>query len=317
MAMITKSFIFDEPFPTPECHASTIVVLENGDAVAAWFGGTTESAADVLIWYSRYENGVWSTPASIPSEEAVPHWNPVLFQTGENTITLYYKVGFQIPHWKTMFVTSTDGGRNWSVPQELVPGDTSGGRGPVKNKPIRLTDGTLLAPASTEQGNWQCFIDAFDGHTWCKYPIPMRSSDEDSVGLIQPTLWESAKDHVHALMRSTAGRIYRSDSHDNGKNWCAAYPTQMPNNNSGLDCAMTRGGLVLVCNPVGENWGARSPLSVFLSKDNGDTFQKIADLETQPGEYSYPAIVAHGNDVYITYTYQRKKIVFCRLQIDS
>ena len=37
----TKEYVFDlcSP-PTPQCHASTALKLENGDLLAAWFGGT-------------------------------------------------------------------------------------------------------------------------------------------------------------------------------------------------------------------------------------------------------------------------------------
>ena len=41
--------------------------------------------------------------------------------------------------------------------------------------------------------------------------------------------------HVHAMMRSTRGKIYRSDSTDYGRSWCPAYATTLPNNNSGID----------------------------------------------------------------------------------
>ena len=75
------------------------------------------------------------------------------------------------------------------------------------------------------------------------------------------------------------------------------------------------GRLVLVHNPVGENWGMRSPLSLSVSEDNGKTFSRLYDLESGPGEYSYPAIVSEKDEVYITYTYNRKNIVFCHRKI--
>ncbi len=37
------------------------------------------------------------------------------------------------------------------------------------------------------------------------------------------------------------------------------------------------------------------------------------DLESDHGEYSYPAIISEGGVVHITYTWNRK-IVYCRLQ---
>ena len=315
MKLITKAFIYNDPAPTPECHASTVVALEGGDAIAAWFGGTRENSPDVLIWYSRREGGIWSEPKSIPSQQPIQHWNPVLFQAPDGTVYLFYKVGTPIPQWKTMFVRSHDLGKTWTAPEELVENDVSGGRGPVKNKPIMLSNGTLLAPASVERDQWRCFADIFDGSAWRKCPIPVRPADDDTIQLIQPTVWESQPGCVHALMRSNMGFVYRSDSPDYGQTWCEAYPIHIPNNHSGIDCAMTDHGLVLVCNPVGENWGARSPLSVFISQDNGITFEKAFDLETQPGEFSYPSIVCRENRLLIVYTHNRKKIAFCEVEL--
>ena len=126
---------------------------------------------------------------------------------------------------------------------------------------------TLLAPASTEKGQWRPFIDIYEGNgSWRKVAIPT----DDGINMIQPTLWESEKGCISALMRTNKEKIYRSDSHDGGNSWCRAYPTEMPNNNSGIDLAkMDDGTLALVCNPVGDNWGARSPISLFLSHNQG------------------------------------------------
>jgi predicted neuraminidase len=54
---------------------------------------------------------------------------------------------------------------------------------------------------------------------------------------------------------------------------------------------------------------------VFLSEDNGKTFQKALDLEDGEGEFSYPAVIACGDRVYVTYTWNRKNIVCCELKI--
>jgi len=315
LPIITKNFIFDDPTPTPECHASTLVRLSDGTFVAAWFAGTKESKNDVMIWCSRLENGCWSVPVAVTTEQNIPHWNPVLFQTAEDTLTLYYKIGHRIPDWKTMYMTSNDGGKSWSAARELVPGDESGGRGPVKNKPIRLSNGRLLAPASVERGPWRAFIDITDDMiNWRKCPIPVLDSAPDTLNMIQPALWESSDGHVHAMMRTNRGCIYRSDSENFGDSWSVASPIDLPNNNSGLDCAMlSNGTLLLVCNPVSADWGARYPLSLFVSEDNGITFRKLLDLETEQGEYSYPSVITHGSTAYAVYTWNRKKIVFCEI----
>ena len=129
-------------------------------------------------------------------------------------------------------------------------------------------------------------------------------------GIIQPTLWEDGKG-IHALMRSSEGRIFRSDSRDGGRTWCGVYPTALPNNNSGIDLTRLENGiLVLVHNPVGDNFGPRTPLSVSVSRDDGDTWTHICDLESEEGEFSYPAIVSRGNRIWLTYTYKRENIAY-------
>ena len=313
MFLLKKELIFGS-VPFMECHASTIVLCGKGK-IAAWFGGEKEGKNDVRIWYSRTENGGWSTPEQIPAVCDMPHWNPVLFETAPGEITLFYKIGPSVSEWKTYFTVSYDIGHTWSVPMELIEGDTSDGRGPVKNKPLRHSSGALLSPASTERERWRPFIDRFDGEKWEKIPIPVVEENGARLHLIQPTLWESDNGSVHALMRSQNGSIFRSDSFDGGKSFCKAYMTSLPNNNSGIDCVRTESGIIaLVCNPVQRG---RTPLSLLLSSDNGETFEKVLDLETEEGEYSYPAVITEGNRLFITYTYKRKSIAYAEIDLKN
>ena len=324
-----KEFIFTREVPFESCHASTLVVLPGGQIMSAWFGGSQEGAGDVAIWGSWRENGQWSQPVKVADRDDLPHWNPVLFRDRENKIYLFYKVGWEIPDWRTRVMVSQDG-KNWSDPRPLVPGDR-GGRGPVKNKPLIREDGTWLAPASLEtEDRWDAFVDLSRdrGETWQKSElVPLQRADQkeaetkesvvvEGKGVIQPTLWTSGPKTVHMLLRSTEGRVFRSDSRDGGWTWSMAYPVEVPNNNSGLDAVQTRdGNLILVCNPVEKNWGPRSPLTIFLSTDNGTGWQRIMDLEEGAGEYSYPSAVIEDKTIHLTYTYDRARIVYVGLKL--
>lgn len=334
-----QEFIFSDHPPTPSCHASTLALDENERLHAAWFGGEREGAGDVAIWYARRGvGGGWSTPRKLAWAEDTPHWNPVLFCPDGRRLVLFYKRGQPIARWQTWWMESSDGRKSWSNPAELVPGDF-GGRGPVKNKPILLANGSWLAPASLEGGTMTAFADlGLEGGRLWKASTPIAISDEqlpiraayqrgseapggetwEGRGVIQPSLWVSAGGKVHMLLRSSEGRVYRSDSSDGGLTWTAAYPTALPNNNSGLDLAkMDSGALALVCNPVAENWGARTPLSLFFSMDNGDTWQPGPALEDEPGEYSYPAIIADGETLWISYTWRRERIRVAQCLVTS
>ena len=308
MKLLTKEFIYDPKTPVniPSCHAATLIKTADG-ILAAWFGGTHEGHDDVQIYVAHRSDadGTWSAPQCVSVVEPIPNWNPVLYDNGEE-ILLYYKRSKEIHSWNTMFTTSRDGGYTWAVPRRLCEDDIDG-RGPVKNKPIRLSNGTILAGASFEQGPWRCFADisADNGYTWEQTPfLPVPTEDTE---VIQPSLWEDARG-VHMLVRSKNKKIFRSDSTDFGKTWCTLYPIDLPNNNSGLDLVkVAENRIILCCNPVTEG---RTPLSLFESTDSGDTFVRLFDLETEPGEYSYPAVITDGKYLYGCYTWKREKMVF-------
>lgn len=310
-----KEFIFKDQRPFPSCHASSVVLLEDGHPYVAWFGGTRESADDVAIWSSSKGVDGWSEPCKIADEEGVPLWNPVLFYARDGRLHLFYKVGATIPNWVTMSITSDDDARTWSAPKPLVEGDI-GGRGPVKNKPVYVSNGAIVAPASIETPKaWDAFADISEdgGERWVRSAfVPIDHKAFAGKGAIQPTLWESDLG-VHMLLRTTAGHIYRSDSTDGGHNWSQAYPTSLPNNNSGIDLTKLDNGLLaLVYNPVRTQ---RTPLVIRLSDDNGQTWHHEWILEDEPGEYSYPAIISEGNDILITYTWKRERIVYWRISV--
>jgi len=319
--LIDKEFVFDSDPRFASCHASTVAATGDGAVLSAWFGGSEEGAEDVGIWLSRRENGSWSAPLCMAGEPGLPHWNPVLFSADGKTIFLYYKIGKTIPEWRTLVRRSEDRGITWSEARELVPGDV-GGRGPVKNKPIVLSSGAWLAPASVEGKYWDAFADRSvdGGRTWRASPLVAFAHDDsyEGTGLIQPTLWESADRGVHMLLRSRTGQIWRSDSSDEGASWSPAYPTYLPNNSSGIDLDRTKTGiLVLAYNPVGMPKGPRTPLVLGLSADDGETWKQGAVVEIEAGEFSYPAVLAEGNEIHLVYTWNRKRVAYRRYRIEA
>ena len=342
LKLVSHQMVLHEPM-TYDHHASTVLPLKDR-VLVAWFGGSREGRDDVSIWLAAKDEKGFSGARCIAGGRE-PHWNPVLFETRDHRVLLFYKRGTRIPEWRTYVSESRDQGVTWSEPGELVKGDTSGGRGPVRSKPIYLKSGRIVAPGSLEKGLWRCRMDLSDddGRTWhvsslieaegtgwmdegirlwqdrareaWEHGLPFDASAvppeyAHGHGVIQPSLWED-EDGVHALLRSGEGRIYRTDSLDGGENWCEAFPIQVPNNNSGIDATRLPGGeIMLACNPVAGNFGARTPLSLMLSRDGGKTFEKHFDLEAGPGEFSYPALVSRGSRVWLTYTYKRENIAF-------
>ena len=321
-----------EPSPSiGSCHAATIVELDDGGLLTAWFAGTHEGHGDVAVWLARYDGAQWQAPVKIVDEPDVPLWNPVLYRAPQGAIWLYYKVGPTVPAWTGMVIRSQDNGHSWSSPTMLPAGLL----GPAKNKPITLSNGDILSGTSSETWqSWACWVEISEdgGHSWTKYgpitaPDDVNTDRSDHIsavwneesqtlllpqahiGVIQPAVWENEPGRVRMVMRATrrVGTVLLAASDDYGRSWSSAQPLDIPHPNSGLDAArLPDGRIVLACNPVREG---RTPLSLLISSDNGDTWPQRIDLETEPGEYSYPSVIATDTgQVHVVFTDDRESI---------
>lgn len=302
-------------------HASSLLPLKDGGYLAVWFQGSREGASDVGIAMSRRVKGAWEPSRTVAKVADVAHWNPVLRRGNDGRIVLYFKVGAKIAGWKTWLRESQDEGVTWTEPRELVPGDDTGGRGPVKNKCLRLADGRWLAPASVERGPWRAFVDASDddGHTWTRSDLPV-PADFGRKGVIQPSLWQSPDGSVHALLRSNTGALWRSDSTDGGRTWSTIHATDIPNNNSGIDLVRASDGVIyLARNVSAKDWGPRTCLELWASADEGATWRRVRTLaQAEKGEFSYPAIVESRPGVLaLTFTWKRAQIRFVEIPLGT
>jgi len=295
----------------PSAHASTIAETSDG-LVTAWFGGTREGAADVGIWVSRRVNGAWTPPIEVatgvqPDGSRHPCWNPVLFSAHDKTLTLFYKVGPTPRTWWGMVRTSRDNGRTWTEGRRLPDGIL----GPVKNKPVRLGDGTLLSGSSTESdespSKWRVHFERSTdgGATWTTV-VPPASADGTPIHAIQPSILVHPDGKLQAVGRTRSGRVFDTWSSDGGRTWTPLSLTSLPNPSAGTDAVTLRDGRhLIVYNHTAQG---RSPLNVAISRD-GKVWDAALVLESEPGEYSYPAVIQTADGkVQITYTWKRQRI---------
>jgi predicted neuraminidase len=303
--LLSSGFIVDQP-PFPTSHASTLVETRDG-ILAAWFGGPRERHPEVIIWTARYASGKWSPPVQVADgiqadgQTRYPCWNPVLFQPSRGPLLLFYKVGPSPEAWWGMLMTSGDQGRTWSKPRRLPDGQV----GPVRNKPVQWPDGSLLCGASTEDRGWRVHMERTSdlGGSWERSAV---LNDGHTVGLIQPTIlrWPSGRTQI--LCRSRQGKVFESWMGDDWRTWNPPAATTLPNPNSAIDAVMLKDGRALLV--YNHTPSARSPLNVAVSRD-GRRWQAALVLETEPGEYSYPAVIqASDGLVHISYTWKRLRI---------
>jgi len=298
-------FIFEQA-PFPSCHASTLVEVDGDGLLAAWFGGTHEKAPDVAIWTARFDGVSWSAPAKVAEEPGIPTWNPVLWREAAGGLILFYKAGPSPENWSGFLKRSRDGGRTWSE-AELLP---AGLFGPIKNKPIAGLRGEIVAGTSVESYRaWTSWVDISPdgGRTWTRHgPIVVPGVPK---GNIQPSLWRCTDGRLRMVVRTTerVGRVCLAESSDDGRTWSAARATSLPHPNAGLDAVKLADGRVLLV--YNHTPSGRTPLSVAVSEDDGDTWRVRRALEDGPGEYSYPAVIqARDGRVHVSYTWRRERI---------
>lgn len=318
--IITDEFIFDKA-SFPESHSATIVETPAG-LVASWFGGTKEANPDVEIRVSRLVNNKWTAPVSVADgriNDSVRKacYNPVLFQIPGGELLLFYKIGKNVGDWKAFMKTSNDNGITWSERMPLQEGFL----GPVKNKPVMLSSGKIIAPASLEGSpGWRVHFEISDdkGKTWRKVG-PINSGTDYTI--IQPSVLIHKDGKLQMLARSKQRALITSWSKDQGETWSKVEPSGLPNNNSGTDAVSLKDGRhLLVYNHVRpadslkNGKGPRTPLNVALSKD-GKTWYASLILEDSPiSQYSYPSVIQSSDGmIHIVYTWRRQKIKYVKI----
>ena len=296
-------FIFEKA-PFPSCHASTIVEHEQGKLMAAWFGGKDECEGRAnLVEHLRREEVDRARGDRDRTRAAV--LEPGAVQDREGHPLLLVQGRAQPRALDRVVRTSTDNGKTWSK--------------------VEMMPATLFGPGgeadSTRQRHHPCWyfmgeppqLDAVRG------PLHGRRKDVEPLerlpdaGEVQPDSADTVRDERREDCRADAptrsAAVCRSESKDGGVTFTPAEETKLPNPSTGLDCVKTtEGDIFLIYNPVTMG---RTPISIARSTDDGKTWKKVVDLETEPGEYSYPAMIqsAAGN-LEITYTWKRTHIKY-------
>jgi len=125
-----------------------------------------------------------------------------------------------------------------------------------------------------------------DGRTWKVgegfVDLPLR-------GTMEPKIEELKDGRLLMVMRTELGAVFKSYSEDGGITWSKPQTTGLraPESCPGLRRLPQNGDLVLIWNhslfdPKFDHSGVRSPLTVAISRDEGETWEHIKDIETDP-----------------------------------
>lgn len=267
-------------------------------------GGVTWSGQRVLVERASGDVNVYSPNLLVlPSGE----WLFIYFRYHALTAG-------QPPDVSAYVCRSTDEGESFSAPAAIWQHQPQAfASGVVK----RLHDGRLLLPIGRQTGAvWSSsdhevlgsYSSSDDGRTWHAsgnwVDLPLRGAMEAHV--------EELRDHrLLMVMRTQLGAVFASHSADGGETWSKAQTTGLraPESCPELVRLPATGDLLIVWNnspydpAFGSHYGKRSPLTVAISRDDGQTWSAPVDLETDPERaFSNPvALVTRRNTVVLMY----------------
>ena len=320
------------PPDTPSAHASTLAPLPSGQRsliAAAWFAGERESAPDVRIAFSTFDKaGQRWTPArfivdrgSLAKELGFGIrrlGNPVLWRDDDDRLHLFV-VGTGIGGWATSRIVhlrqsndSTDAEQARFEACAVLPLSWLWNLSHlVRNAPLVLADGAVVLPIYFELGT--------------KYPTLARLDRAGSFSgisrisrkgnLLQPALLPVSENRWLAYMRMSGGthRIAMAETNDAGMNWQDRADLELPNPNASVAALNADGVNALTFNPSSRG---RDRLVTATSAD-GQRWNISAELALgQTGdEYSYPAMLWHEDELWVSYTDRRRHIAWQRFTI--
>lgn len=319
------------PKGVPSAHASALASLPHGDLISFWWAGSRESGPDVKVYASRWSNGQWSDNWLVASRESLGKvlgygvrriGNPVAWTAADGTVHLYV-VATGLGGWaasRVVQMESRNQGASFQVKRVLPMSPVFNTSVLVRAAPIGTADGGWWLPVYFEIGNKYPMLMSFDAQG-----TPQRLTRIGTrTKSLQPTLVPVSSTEVRAWMRDAGKekRVQQASSRDGGATWEDMGAAPMSNYGTSIAVLRLRSGSLLMLHNqatagVTSRSTERNTLSLSLSTD-GYTWRPLPDIISgQPGdEFSYPAMYQVGDELHITYTYQRRAIAHHRMKIN-
>jgi predicted neuraminidase len=319
--LFERRFIYREG-PTAKAHSGTLLELDDGGLMAAWFGGSREGARDVAILAARWNGGDWSPPFVLTDRQASERelgrglkklGNPVLHRDRQGELWLFY-VTVSTGGWSTSSISykrSSDGGHSWQPARRLVSSPFANLSTLVRTRPLDLADGGMALPVYHELAGKFGELLRLDPNG----RILSKARMGGGRSAIQPSLVARGPEDALALLRRVGNsprQVLLSRSDDGGANWSALQSTELPNPDASVAALNSGdGGILLVYNP---NRQGRNRLSLAHSPD-GIHWRGLAELENGAAdeEFSYPYLIrGRSGDYHLIYTWRRERMVHLR-----
>lgn len=208
----------------------------------------------------------------------------------------------------------------WGPAIPIIPDERAGYYVMNNDRVIQLDSNRLIAPVAYHRtptgepldpyGILQCYLSDDEGQTWyAGKPLAPARHKGHPVMLQEPGVVPLKDGRLMLFSRTDAGCQYLSYSQDGGVSWTPPKPSAIrsPLSPASIKRIPTTGDLLLVWNdhtdiPPGLR-GLRTPLTLAISRDNGQHWRRWGHLETNPhGWYCYTAMAFTEYHVLLAYT---------------
>jgi len=308
-------------------HAASLIGLKDGGIRAFWFAGSREGAPDVVINSAVLDpkSNTWGAPSvvmdRVAAEKGLSRYiaklgNPVPARLADGRLQLFF-VTVSIGGWAGSSIStifSEDEGVTWSRPQRLITSPFFNLSTLVKSPAVAFTDGRLGMPVYHEWiGRFGEFLRLDAAQVIDKRRMSVGRS------AIQPVLFIDDAQSATAFFRQTrsAGQpkqIPVSATQNAGQSWQPLGDLGVLNPNSAVAGVLLRNGTRLLA--LNNIEAGRYRLVLLMSKPKSGEWHIVETIENDEAlseqerkEFSYPYLLsAHGDDVHLVYTWDRKKI---------
>ena len=270
--------------------------------------------------YSADGGRTWSADRTIVEQAGgLNVMSASLLRLRSGELALFYLIKTSTADCRPVMRLSADEGATWSTAVACIT-DEVGYYVLNNDRAIQLKSGRLVLPVCLHsvQGStrmdWQgavmCYLSDDNGRTWRRSRTAQKGYDAAGKRLTtqEPGVVELQDGRVLMFIRTDGGYQYLAYSQDGADNWTPPVISSLasPVSPASIKRLPKTGDLLLVWNdhaniPVGLR-KRRVPLSVAISKDDGQTWQHVKALEGNPaGWYCYIAIHPVDDAVLLGY----------------
>lgn len=305
----------------PRNSEGDFMTLKDGRILFVYSHYTGTSSSDhgsaYLASRSSSDNGkTWTTDDQlvVQQEGTMNVMSVSLLRLQDGKIALFYLRKNSTSDCIPFLRISSDEAKTWSDPIPCIT-DKKGYFVLNNDRVIQLKSGRIIMAVALhqtpEEAKWHnngrlfSYYSDDNGQTW---KPGGEVANPNNITLQEPGVVELKTGDLMMIIRSSGGVQHKSYSKDRGQTWSTVEPTNIksPISPATIERIPSTGDLLMVWNNNGGEdpaiKGKRTPLTIAISKDDGQTWANIKNLEdNQDGWYCYIAMDFVGKHVLLGY----------------